>query len=214
MFSCEKKTLNENVIYTPPTPKKNSSKKIQNSFGSLEDALNYPHPDQVITLDLAYSDVKIISNDIGKFKNLENLNLERRRLNSLPKEIGNLKKMKKLFLSGNNFTSFPTGITMMKDLEELNLSFTSIKKLPLDIGNLKKLRNLNLTSSGLSELPEEFGELSNLEYLSLSGNNIKKFPKSFYKLNLKLFTYSKVYLSESDKEKIRNSFPNCRILLE
>ncbi|MBM7419540.1 MULTISPECIES: leucine-rich repeat domain-containing protein [Chryseobacterium] len=204
----------QNVYYTPPTVKEKTAEKVKNYFSSLEEALQYSHPEYVISLDLEYTNVKVIPKQIGKFKNLENLSLSRRRLTNLPAEIGKLTKMKRLFLSGNNFTSFPSGITNMKDLYELSLGFTPIKALPKDINKLKNLQILNLMSAGLTELPEKFGELQKLEYLSLSGNNIKKFPNSFYKLNLKMLTFSKAYLSESEKEKIKKAFPKCRILFE
>ncbi|MFL9833137.1 leucine-rich repeat domain-containing protein [Chryseobacterium terrae] len=204
----------QNVYYMPPAKEEKPVEKKITSFSSLEKALQYNHPEHVITLDFAYTDVKVIPKEIGKFKNLENLNLSRRRLTRLPNDIGKLTKMKRLFLSGNNFTSFPSGITNMKDLYELSIDFTQIKALPKDIKNLKNLQILNLISAGLTELPEEFGELKKLEYLSLGGNNIKKFPDSFYKLNLKMLTFSKAYLSESEKAKIIKAFPNCRILFE
>jgi hypothetical protein len=55
----------------PRTVKEKPAEKVKNRFSSLEEALKYSHPEYVTTLDLEYTNVKLIPKQIGKFKNLE-----------------------------------------------------------------------------------------------------------------------------------------------
>ncbi len=76
--------------------------KKAKTYNSLEEALKEPF--KVYTLDLRYQELKTLPKEIGKLKNLKELNLWQNQLKALPKEIGYLKMLKRLNLRNNKLS--------------------------------------------------------------------------------------------------------------
>ena len=151
-----------------------------------------------------------LSNDLTKFKNLEEFTCLRCKsldLNTLFDQLAQLPKLKKLNLPGGEYKTMPNSIKKLKVLEEINLKDNNFTTLPDSFSLLKKLRVLNLehnaylydddvydriqflnveelnfSASGLSELNNKIGNLKSLKQLDISVNDIKTFPPSFNQL--------------------------------
>ncbi len=127
--------------------------------------------------------------NLFELTNLKELSLTYCSIDTLPNIISNLKDVTVLKLGGNYLSFLPSEIGKLTNLTTLNLYSNQIKKLPVEIGNLKNLTFLYLAKNKLSSLPEEVKNLTNLTELNLSDNNI----------------------TESEKQKITNWLPNCKI---
>jgi Leucine-rich repeat (LRR) protein len=126
---------------------------------------------------------------ITKLKNLENLDLSKNQIRTLPKSFLKLTKLKKLDLHSNQLRALPESFgTSLSNLEQLDLRNNDIKILPNTIIKLSKLNYLSLSGNRrLNTLPESFEQLSNLEQLNLSSTNIENIDTLVLKLsNLKL----------------------------
>ena len=138
-------------------------------------------------LDLSRSSITSLPEYIDRLQNLYELNLSQtQELNSIPDELGYLHKLEKLNLSGSSISSLPSSFGGLTNLNDLNLEDTKkLDSLP-EIGGLQNLEKLNLCGSGISSLPFSLGSLTNLNNLNLRGSGIVSLPSSFGKLlNLK-----------------------------
>lgn len=170
-----------------------------------------------------------LSNEITKFKNLEEFSCTGCRtldLNYLFTQLAQLPKLKNLNLSGGAYTFLPASIKNLTALKNLNLKDNNFKTLPDSLIALQQLRELNLehnaylyddevydrlkymqvedlnfSASGLLGLNNKIGEVKSLKELDLSVNDIKVFPESFKQLN----NLQELNLSQNfnlDKEKV------------
>lgn len=121
-------------------------------FTNLDSA--YENAEKVFYIDVSRKDLRVISDDFTKFKNIQILQLFSCNIESITEKIGEL-----------------------KDLERIDLSFNSIKTIPISIINLKKLKILDLSHNQIQKLPKEVYELESLETLVLSNNPITFFEK-------------------------------------
>jgi len=129
---------------------------------------------------------------------LEELNLGRNPIETLPAELGLLSKsLKRLWLddcqlkgslpeclyeldnlevlrvSNNNVTELKgSGVSQWKALEVLCLDGNNLESIPDQIAHLKKLKSLFLRNNKLTKLPEGLGLLQNLELLHISSNQL------------------------------------------
>ncbi|RCV66037.1 Leucine-rich repeat (LRR) protein [Methanophagales archaeon] len=94
----------------------------------------------------------------------------------MPAEIGKLKNLTELNLSKNQLERLPAEIVELKNLSELNLSKNQLERLPAEIVELKNLTGLYLSGNQLETLPAEIRKLTNLTTLDLSRNLLKSPP--------------------------------------
>ena len=176
---------------------------------TIEDALKNVNG----TTSLSFSNYPkaLFSNDITKFKNLEEFTCTRSKaldLFKLFEQLEQLPKLKKLNLSGGDYKTLPGSIKNLVGLEVLILKDNNFATLPDSFVNLKKLRvlnvehnaylydddvydriknlhveELNFANSGLSELNDKIGSVKSLTNLDISGNDIKVLPASFNQLS-------------------------------
>ena len=164
-----------------------------------------PHSDSVKKIAIDGVKLKYLSPAIGKFTNLQKLNLHNNQLRSVPKEIckcanlkylklqynfltslpagiGNLLKLKIFYLHNNQLTSLPAGIGNLPSLRFLNLNDNQLTSLPLEIKNLLSLKFLSVRNNQLTSVPAGIENLTNLESLALWGNPIESLKEEIEKL--------------------------------
>jgi Leucine-rich repeat (LRR) protein len=145
----------------------------------------------------------------GQLYFLEEINLERHKLQELPKDVfksnsnilvlllgfGNLKKIspddfksfknvvKKINLTANALISLGKSFEGMGNLETLSLSLNKINDIKeSDFYGLSSLKDLRLDSNQLTKLPENcFMNLKNLQTLRLELNHIKEIPQNVFR---------------------------------
>ncbi|WP_413668421.1 leucine-rich repeat domain-containing protein [Mucilaginibacter sp. Mucisp86] len=123
-------------------------------------------------LDLSGSATFEFPKIIGdRFKNLEYLDLNYTILHGVPENIGQLKKLKQLnieFLNdGGYIGNLPETFGQLENLEILNLAASGIQRLPDSFGQLKKLRRLDIGANNVKYVPESLGNCSNLQFIDI-----------------------------------------------
>ncbi|XP_055801907.1 receptor-like protein 6 [Solanum dulcamara] len=133
------------------------------------------------TLNLAQNNFNYssIPNDIGRLRNLRNLNLSESHFDdNIPTEISYLSNLVSLDLSGNRCEldqkTFETLLQNFTNLEVVSLSFVNISS-PIPMNLSSSLRYVDLQSTNLQGvLTENFFLLPNLERLKLDYNKLLK----------------------------------------
>ncbi|MFY0626377.1 MAG: leucine-rich repeat domain-containing protein [Reichenbachiella sp.] len=187
------------------------------TYFSMQDALT--KPDQVFRLNLQNQELKQLSTEISKFKNLEQLHLPNT-IDAIPSSIGELSNLKYLNIDEYfeavddwdegfkeskekvlKYRTLPATIGQLSNLERLNVPHFDLKEIPESIGNLKKLVWLDLKDNAIEELPASLAKLTQLKKLYLSGNKIIDIPEFIGQLE----NLEKLDLSSMDKDGIRLS---------
>ncbi|MCU0352562.1 MAG: leucine-rich repeat domain-containing protein [Cytophagales bacterium] len=97
-------------------------------------------------------------------------------LTELPASVGQLEHLNDLDLARHGLRSLPETFNRLVNLERLNLSGNRFKTFPFEVSNFKKLRKLDLSYNKIDALPEGLIYLENIETLNLRGNPIAKHP--------------------------------------
>ncbi|MGE0669605.1 MAG: leucine-rich repeat domain-containing protein [Parachlamydiales bacterium] len=165
-----------------------------------------PELDQIEQLDLSRSKLASLPPEIGMLRELVILDLDHNKLTRLPHEIGELKKLVRLILSNNQINQLPEEIGKLGHLSELYLDSNKLEKVPLGVLALDHLEILNLCSNQINELPETISEMKMLKELHVANNKIPVFPSSIGDL---------IYLTKIDArnnciEDLPNTFQNLR----
>lgn len=219
---------------------------VEDNYSSIQDALENKENVYILNLNSIQHDAvekslvmlpdgtKILSPQIGEFKNLESLSIEVNMIHALPSELGkleklmllsanlnkltalpdeikNLKNLKTLHLGKNGFNKFPDVIAELQSLEVLNMESNPITTISPALNSLKNLKELNLANCfDLLSLPVQIGELSNLETLNLSNCiKLKSLPREIKNLkNLKILDISGTKLSVKEFKK---AVPQCEV---
>jgi len=161
----------------------------------------------IISLDLMNRNLKTLSPEVGKFINLEYLDLENNQLTDLPVTISFLPKLKFLYLIKNQLQTVPLAVTRILNLEDLDLEGNNITSLPEELYNMQTLKNLVLNSNKIGSISPSIGKLVNLEKLYLSDVGLKSLPDELFKLD-KLV---KLTVSKNDLSSISNKIFNLNL---
>lgn len=155
---------------------------------------------------------KYFPEKIGYLKQIFSISAEDEGIKYFPASFHELKKLQLLHLNQNELETIPEYFGEFRQLTELDLAGNLISVLPESIVELKNLKTFNISENHISELPENFGNLSNLKYLDLSHTEIEKLPASFYQLKqLEELNLFGAKLSEEEKNKLVQHFPNCKV---
>lgn len=143
-----------------------SGKKI---YKNLDEALKEPEKVCALDLETNYTILraKQVPPDIGKFKNLEYLNLRGNELTNLPAEIWELTNLKVLNIRGNHLDALSNKIGQLVNLQILNASVNRLLAVPDGFKNLINLKKLYLFNNYFPAIPEPIFHLMNIEVLNL-----------------------------------------------
>ena len=157
----------------------NNTYKYSENILVLPQPANYRLNDIPIILKNNFTEIILAGADITDFPieftlcdNLQILNLNDNKINSIPESIKLLSNLKELYLRNNNITMYPFELNQLTNLEILRLSYNNIKTVDI---TLPKIRELCLTGNQLEEL-QSIQLCKRIEKLYISDNNIKSFP--------------------------------------
>jgi internalin A len=129
-------------------------------------------------LDLSWSHIEDLPEEIQELDSLTHLNLSHNRLRTLPESIGRLINLVSLEVMNNQLTSLPESIGELNRLVMLDVRSNTIQQLPWTIGNLNLLETFRLWENRLDEIPESIGSLTELTSLNLGLNQLRHLPDS------------------------------------
>jgi Leucine-rich repeat (LRR) protein len=118
---------------------------------------------------------------LKSFYNLEYLELQHTKIDSIPAEIVYLQKLKTLKFGNTDDTlALPVTLKFMKNLKEVSFENVILDSLPKEILKVKTLTFLYLSNTNTHYLSRHCERLSNLEVLILENNPIAKLPNEIY----------------------------------
>ena len=164
------------------------------------------------SISIAKTKITEIKCDLSKLGSLEHFDISRNNLNNLPNEIKNIPNLKWLSLNGNSFTNLSFIDKRLVNLETLYLYTNEISELGIETKYLSNLKELSIFDNQIESIPENIGDLINLQKLEIWNNPIKSISSNISKLtNLRTLRIDDDYLTEKDKENLKNWLPNCEI---
>lgn len=208
-----KERFSINVRASRVGKKCNTNKKLC----TLEDLISNSRPDTVKYIDLSFSNLQKVPEEVFKFRNLKELDLSNNMIKVVPAELWNLDSLQKLSLSRNHLGNRDFNFKRNKKLASLNIQFNQISRFPKKIhklkglndllmGNndltefskqrirsIKNLKSLNLYNAYLDFVPKRLVRCKNLMEIDLYHNNLKSMPsnyKKFKKLSSLAISYN------------------------
>ncbi len=133
-------------------------------------------------LNLDNKRLTTLPESLGQLTQLQELTLNGNRLSTLPKSLAQLTQLVRLALVGNQLSTWPEWLGQLTNLRMLSLSGNRLSTLPESLVQLTQLRELHLNSNQLTALPESFGRLKQLQELHLGSNQLSALPESFGRL--------------------------------
>lgn len=88
---------------------------------------------------------------------------------SLPDTLGNLQSLEELDLGRNGLPSVPPQVASLRGLKKLGLDYNDIREIPSFVGDLTNLQELSLRSNGGIRLPQSLAKVKGLKVFM--GNN-------------------------------------------
>lgn len=180
---------------------------------SIEEGLK--NPDAVVKLDLQNNGMKKLPPEIGRFRNLQYLNVSRNQLSELPREIGNLTRLQVLNASGNQIDILPPEISRLQSLKQLNLATNLLKKLPPEIGKLTRLEFLDASENRLAQVPAALGLATNLRTIYLRTNSLASLPLEMGKLKrLRDLDIDDNFFSDDELNNVNSILPDTNVITQ
>ncbi len=180
---------------------------------SIEEGLK--NPDAVVKLDLQNNGMKKLPPEIGRFRNLQYLNVSRNQLSELPREIGNLTKLQVLNASGNQIDILPPELSRLQSLKQLNLATNLLKKLPPEIGKLTRLEFLDASENRLSQIPAALGLATNLRTMYLRTNSLANLPLEIGKLKrLRDLDIDDNFFTDDELNNVYSILPDTNVITQ
>jgi len=180
---------------------------------SIEEGLK--NPDAVVKLDLQNNGMKKLPPEIGRFRNLQYLNVSRNQLSELPREIGNLTRLQVLNASGNQIDVLPQELSRLQSLKQLNLATNLLKKLPPEIGKLTRLEFLDASENRLSQVPAALGLATNLRTVYLRTNSLINLPLEIGKLKrLRDLDIDDNFFTDDELNNVYSILPDTNVITQ
>jgi hypothetical protein len=180
---------------------------------SIEEGLK--NPDAVVKLDLQNNGMKKLPPEIGRFRNLQYLNVSRNQLSELPREIGNLTRLQVLNASGNQIDILPPELSRLQSLKQLNLATNLLKKLPPEIGKLTRLEFLDASENRLSQVPAALGLATNLRTIYLRTNSLANLPLEIGKLKrLRDLDIDDNFFTDDELNNVYSILPDTNVITQ
>jgi|GEM_PF-4859826 len=180
---------------------------------SIEEGLK--NPDAVVKLDLQNNGMKKLPPEIGRFRNLQYLNVSRNQLSELPREISNLTKLQVLNASGNQIDILPPELSRLQSLKQLNLATNLLKKLPPEIGKLTRLEFLDASENRLSQIPAALGLATNLRTVYLRTNSLANLPLEIGKLKrLRDLDIDDNFFTDDELNNVYSILPDTNVITQ
>lgn len=171
---------------------------------------DFPHI-KILTFFNTVNTIQELPPEIGKLKNLEELNLANTQIRFLPPEIGQLKQLKKLDLRETFITELPAEIGQLENITHLYLGTKgtkfNIEKLPNELSNLKNLEVLILQNTNCLQLPY-LSKMSKLTSLNLQNTALKELPKHIYEFP----SLEALFLSETSINELSSDIGKLKYL--
>lgn len=178
---------------------------------SIEEGLR--NPEAVIKLDLENNGMKRLPPEIGRFRNLQYLNISRNQLSELPRELANLQKLQVLNASFNQIDFLPPEIGSLQNLKQLNVARNLLKKLPPEIGRLSRLEFLDASENRLTQIPAALGLATNLRTVYLRTNSLINLPLEIGKLKrLRDLDIDDNFFSDDELNVVFDILPDTNII--
>uniref|UniRef100_A0A3Q2TBQ4 Leucine rich repeats and calponin homology domain containing 2 n=1 Tax=Fundulus heteroclitus TaxID=8078 RepID=A0A3Q2TBQ4_FUNHE len=162
-------------------------------------------PEAIINLQmLTYLDIRNLLSVLPKY--LFNLPLKvllvsNNKLVSIPEEIGKAKELMELDVSCNEIQILPAQVGRLLALRELNVRKNCLHMLP-ELSDLPLIR-LDFSCNKITEIPPAFRKLRQLEYIILDNNPMQSPPAQFQiclKGKVHIFKYLNIQACRTDKK--------------
>lgn len=182
--------------------------RYTNYMDQINEGLKLPYYVQSLQLH----NVDSLPSSIGRFINLEFLELDGGKIHSLPPEFSSLRSLRFFIASNCGFDSIPKEVIELPELTEIEMGF-ALSALNFRLAPMKSLRYLNLNDNILlNTIPADIGSLDSLRYLELNGTTIKSLPNEIGNLtHLSLLTLRYTNISDTEQARIRKLLPNTTI---
>ncbi len=156
--------------------------------------------------------------EVLEAKNMQTIELNNYRGESLPEELINFPNLTVLYVTGaTNLKTLPDALSELENLKTVSITAANNLDIAATIKLLSKcenLENLQITYCEVEyDIPAEIGNMKNLKVLDLSSNMISSFPAEFYALpnlvSLKLtsteeyrYNYEEIFAKLKDLPKL------------
>lgn len=134
--------------------------------------------DEIYSLNLSYSKITELPQELFQFENLQYLNLSGNRFKDKEKLFDDLAKLPNLIileLDRCYLKALPDNISKLKNLLMLSMTFNDFRMLNENLGALTSLKYLDIGSNGkLRDLPKSIGQLRCLQMLNVSPNGMTR----------------------------------------
>ena len=143
------------------------------------------------TLNLEYKRLQTLPPEVGQWTAMKKLDLGSNQLETLPPEVGKWTALQTLSLGNNRLQSLPNEIGRCASIQRLFLDGNQLETLPPEVGKWTALQTLSLRNNRLQSLPDEIGRCASIQGLFLDGNQLETLPDSIGNLrNLRLLDLS------------------------
>lgn len=144
---------------------------------SQEDSIKVYHwtellqanPDTIYGVSFSKMKLTELPEELGLYKNLRFLDLEKNRLTELPFFVGEFSKLEVLNVSKNDLIIFPVEICKLSSLKKLILNRNSFDQIPECIGYCSKLELIDLWDTPVMNFPSSLQNLKMLQTIDLQG---------------------------------------------
>jgi len=128
------------------------------------------------TLNLEYKRLQTLPPEVGQWTAMKKLDLGSNQLETLPPEVGKWTALQTLSLGNNRLQSLPNEIGQWTAMQGLSLYNNQLETLPPEVGKWTALQTLSLRNNRLQSLPNEIGRCASIQRLFLDGNQLETLP--------------------------------------